>query len=50
MTLEEGIIMGLTLNGIGVLLFFFAYYIGFKKYEEKIQAEEDAKEPKPWQK
>ena len=49
MSLEEGIIMSLVLNGIGLPLFFFAYYIGFKKHDEKIQKEEEDKKPKPWQ-
>ena len=48
MTLEQGIIMAIVLNGIGLPLFFIAYYIGFKKHEEEIQKEEEAKKPKPW--
>ena len=49
MTFEEGVMMALILNGIGLPIFFIAYYIGFKKHDEEIQKEEDNKKPKPWQ-
>ena len=41
--------MAIILNGIGLPIFFIAYYIGFKKHDEKIQKEEEDKKPKPWQ-
>jgi hypothetical protein len=50
MTLEEGIIMAIVLNGIVLPLLLFAYYKGFKDYDDKKRKEEeDAKKPKPWQ-
>ena len=49
MTLEEGIIMAIVLNGIVLPLLLFAYYTGFKNLEDKKRNEEDAKKPKPWQ-
>ena len=48
MTFEQGIWMAIILNGIGLPLFFLAYYMAFKKHDEQVQAEKDAKEPKPW--
>ncbi|SVE02906.1 uncharacterized protein METZ01_LOCUS455760 [marine metagenome] len=48
MTLEEGVIMGLILNGIGLPILFFAYYKAWKNHEDKIRAEEEAKKPRPW--
>ena len=42
MTFEEGIWMAIILNGIGLPIFFLAYYIAFSKHnEEERQKEED---------
>ena len=48
MTLEQGIWMTIILNGIGLPLFFLAYYMAFKKHEEKVRKEKEDEEPKPW--
>ena len=49
MTFEEGMTMAIVLNGIGIPLLFFAYYMAFKNYEDKKREEEEAKKPKPWE-
>ena len=49
LTFEEGIWMAIILNGIGLPLFFFAYYKGFKNHENKKREEQDAKKLKPWE-
>jgi len=48
LTLDQGILMALVVNGIGIPLLFFAYYKAFKNHEDKKREEEDAKKPKPW--
>jgi len=48
MTFEQGIWMAIILNGIGLPLFFLAYYMAFKKHEEKVRKEKEDKKPKPW--
>ncbi len=49
MTWNDGIWMAIVLNGIGLPLFFIAYYIGFRKHEEEEKQKEEDKKPKPWQ-
>ena len=48
MTFEQGIWMAIILNGIGLPLVFLAYYMAFKKHEEKLRKEKEDKKPKPW--
>ena len=35
MSWNEGIWMAIILNGIGLPIFFIAYYLGFKKHEQE---------------
>lgn len=49
MTFEEGIWMAIILNGIGLPIFFLAYYIAFKKHDDEERKKEEDKKPKPWQ-
>ena len=35
LTLDQGILMALVVNGIGIPLLFFAYYKAFKNYEDR---------------
>jgi glycopeptide antibiotics resistance protein len=48
LTLDQGIIMGLTLNTIGLTIIFIIFYFIRKNLIKKAQEEEDAKKPKPW--
>jgi len=48
MTLEQGIIMGITLNTIGLTIIFIVFYFIRKNLIKKAQEDEDAKKPKPW--
>ena len=48
MTFEEGVMMALILNGIGLPIFFLAYYIAFSKHNEEERQKEEDKKPKPW--
>ena len=41
--------MAIILNGIGLPIFFLAYYIAFSKHNEEERQKEEDKKPKPWQ-
>ena len=49
LTLEEGILMAITLNGICIFIFFLAYFIAMRNYNAKVRQEEEDKKPKPWE-